>query len=575
MGNGSGTSFVADAIGVATSGTLSAGGTTALQVSIVDQTDTLYTGSSVTVNFNSPCIASGNAGILTSGSTTPVTTVTTSTGSVNVTYEALGCSGTDVVTATAVVGGSSGQSVSATATLTIAAATVGSIQFVSATPTTIGLKGTGLNETSTLVFKVENQNGGPSSGVPVSFAITTASGGTPPGGVSLSPTTATSSADGMVQTVVSSGTVHGSIVVSASVASPALSTLSTDLSITTGLPASGAFSIAVGAATYGTTTSTLACPNVEAFAIDGVSVPVTVRLADRYNNPAPDGTAVSFTTNGGHIVGSCTTPLSTSGDGACKVTWTSANPRPGLDTVTSPETIDLGYSYPAGYPDLKAAGRATVLATATGEESFNDAPGLGFYQSGDTFSNLGEPYRDDNENGSYDSGEYFLDYNGNGQRNAGTGSFVGITCTGTTPGSTCTTSTLAIGASHLIIMSTSSADPTLYSVSGFTNGGTSSAPVLSISHSSSGTLVVNVKDTNGNSMAAGTGIAFGVAPSSLGTVTAEGPTTVGCNSDLGGDNFEAAFAPSTSAAGLSGSLTVTVTSPNGTQTLFSIPLSIS
>ena len=36
---------------------------------------------------------------------------------------------------------------------------------------------------------------------------------------------------------------------------------------------------------------------------------VTVQLADRYNNPAPDGTAVAFTTNGGHVGGNCTTPF--------------------------------------------------------------------------------------------------------------------------------------------------------------------------------------------------------------------------------------------------------------------------
>ena len=41
-----------------------------------------------------------------------------------------------------------------TGTVTIAAAGIGSLQFVSATPTSIGLKGTGLNETSTVIFKV-------------------------------------------------------------------------------------------------------------------------------------------------------------------------------------------------------------------------------------------------------------------------------------------------------------------------------------------------------------------------------------------------------------------------------------
>jgi hypothetical protein len=555
MGNGSGSTFTSGAIGVATTGQLAAGGTTALQISIVDQTNTLYTGGLVSVTFNSPCIASQNAGILVSGSNTPVTAVSTTTGSVNVTYEALGCSGTDLVTATATV---AGQSLSATASLSIAQASIGSIQFVSATPTTIGLKGTGLGETSTVIFKVTDSTGGARSGVTVSFALNTTVGG-----MSLSPTTATSASDGTVQTVVSSGTVHTVVRVTASIASPALSTQSSQLTVTTGLPASAAFSIAVGVANYGGIGSNLlACPNVEGWDIDGVTVPVTVQLADRYNNPVPDGTAVAFYTNGGHIDGSCTTPLTTSGDGSCKVTWTSANPRPALNSDS---------------PSLLAAGRATVLATTIGEESFTDVNGSGFWQTGDPFVNLGEPYADANENGVHDPDEYFLDFNQNGRYDGppSPASFVGITCTGTSAGSTCTTQTLAIGAPHLIIMSTSAASPSLVSASGFTNSGSATSPNLTISHTGSGTLVINVQDANGNSMAASTGIAYSVAPTTLGTYTAIGPTQVGCNADVGGQNFEVQFAPSTSAAaGSSGNLTVLITSPNGTQTPFVIPITL-
>jgi hypothetical protein len=555
MGNGSGTGFVAGAISVGTS-TLSAGGTSALGVTIVDQTDTLYTGAAVSVTFNSPCIASGKAAILNSADT-QVTSVTTSSGAVNVTYEALGCSGTDTVTATATVGS---QNISATASLTIAAATVGSIQFESATPTSIGLKGTGLNETSTLVFKVTNSSGGPASGVQVKFALDTTVGG-----LSVSPNSAdtpayaTSAADGTVQAVVSSGTVHTVVRVTATTVNTptAISTQSSQLTVTTGLPASGAFSIAVGVANYGSSSSTLACPNVEAYSIDGVAVPVTVRLADSNNNPVPDGTAVAFVTNGGHIQGSCTTPLSSSGDGACKVTWTSANPRPALTSDT---------------PDLLAAGRATVLATTIGEESFTDVNGTGFWQTGDAFSNLGEPYLDANENGQYDSGEYFLNYDQQSTWQAGSGSYVGITCNGTTAGSTCSTSTLAIGASHLIIMSTSAANPVVASVSGFTNSGSASAPQLSIGPAATGTIVITVKDTNGNPMAAGTTVGYSLAPTTLGTATAIGPTTEGCASDVGGTPFEVQFSP-TGTAG-SGTLTVTITSPNGTATAFVIPITV-
>ena len=179
--------------------------------------------------------------------------------------------------------------------------------------------------------------------------------------------------------------------------SPALSTQSGVLAVTTGLPASLAFSMAVS------------CPDVEGLHIDGVPVKVTVRLADRYNNPAPDGTTVAFTASGGHVGGNCTTPSSAaaSGDGTCSVDWTSANPRP----------------TPSSTPPAKRTGRVAVLGTAIGEESFNDVNANGFFDPGEAFSDLAEPYRDDNESAAYESGEYFLDFNHDGIRTPASGSF--------------------------------------------------------------------------------------------------------------------------------------------------------
>jgi len=607
MGNGTGTGFVTGQLDLAvndgtTAASLAAGGTTGLLLTIVDQTGTLYNGDPVVVTFSSPCIASGSSEILASGSTTAVTSITTTTGSINASYVAKGCTGADAIKATATVGG---QSISASGTVTVAAASVGSIQFQAATPTTIGLKGTGLTETSTVVFQVTDSSGGAKSGVPVTFSLDTTVGG-----LSLSPTTQTSASDGTVRTVVSSGTVHTVVRVTASIASPALSTESSQLTVTTGLPVSNAFSIAVGPATYSNVTSTLACPNVEAAGIDGVTVPFTVRLADRYNNPVPDGTSIAFTTDGGHIVGNCTTPAATAGDGTCSVTWTSADPRPGIDPTTG--DINLTYGYPSGYPALQGAYRATIFASTIGEESFTDDNGSGFYQSGDPFSDLGEPYRDDDENGNYNLGDYFIDFNQNGKRDAPSGSFVGITCTGITAGSTCSASTLAIGASHLLIMSTGAAQISLYDIDKGTgagpfqaaSGSTAYAPKLTIPVSTAavaasagppavaaqpavnytGSVTVQVQDnscikdanghctTSGNSMAAGTTITAALDNSALGTLAVT-PVTVGCNADLGGQLFTVSFTSATSAG--SGNIIISVTSPgSGTLTTFPIAVSV-
>jgi hypothetical protein len=329
-------------------------------------------------------------------------------------------------------------------------------------------------------------------------------------------------------------------VVSASIASPALSTNSSVLVVTTGLPASAAFSMATGTGSSGN-----ACPNVEAYNIDGVTIPIVVRLADRYNNPAPDGTAVAFTTDGGHVVGNCVTPSTSAntGDGTCSATWTSANPRPQLADDN---------------PALKANGRVTILATAIGEESFTDTNGDGYYDDNEPFTSLGEPYRDDNENNQYDLGEYFLDFNGNGVRDPAPAetpaNFVGITCTTTG----CSTKTLAISTFSRLIMSTSDAQITLIS-----GGGPYTV-------NSNNPIEFNVQDLNGNPMAAGTTVTVS-ASAPLGTIS-QGTFTIPCSTELGGETYTA-FLAGASTPGV-GNVTITVVSPSGATTVLNDSTSV-
>jgi hypothetical protein len=508
MGNGSGSSFQSGMIGLSST-SLSAGGAASLSVTIVDQTGILYTGASTTVSFNSPCVAQGLATIAASGANTAgptAGTVVTTTGSVSATYTATGCSGSDVITATASVGGAA---LSASGTITVAAAAIGSIQFKSASPATIGLKGTGLGETSTVIFKVVDASGGPRPGVDVTFALSTTVGG-----ISLSPTHATSGTDGTVQTVVSSGTAHTSVVVSAAIASPALSTQSGVLAVTTGLPRASAFSLGV------------ACQNVEAYNVNNVTVPVTAILSDRYQNPAPDGTAIAFNTNGGQIVGNCSTA---GGTGSCSVNWVSADPRP----------------QPTDSPPSKRPGRATILATAIGEESFNDVNANGFYDSGEPFGDLGEPYRDDNENGTYELGEKFQDFDQNQLRTPPSGTYKGITCTGNTPGSTCSTTTLAIGKTALIVMSQSvpyGIVPAPNTTLGpLTKGNTASYTFL-------------IQDANLNPLPAGTTVELAAIGTGI-TVNDPKSFTIPCTTEPTAYSFSV----SASATAVSGSLTLKTT----------------
>ncbi|MES1192540.1 MAG: hypothetical protein ABUS47_15875 [Steroidobacter sp.] len=505
LGSGTGTSFTSGAIALSST-SISAGGSASLTVTLVDQNDVPYT-QSATISFTSSCISLGTAAIKDSGGNS-VSSISTATGTATVTYVAQGCSGDDVITASTNVNNQ--PTLTATGTITVQAATLGAVSFVSASPASIGLKGTGVQETSTLVFLVSDSSGGPVSGADVTFNLSTSVGG-----LSLSNTTAKSGADGKVQTVVKSGTVHTTVRVTATATlnSVVQSTQSSNLAVTTGIPTTSGLSVAP------------TCPNVEALNRDGVNVPVTVRLADRYNNPVPDGTAVAFTAEGGKIDGQCTSGTTSTESGVCTVNWTSQ---------TSSQPVD---------------GRVTILATALGEDSFVDTNANGFYDTGETYSDAGEPYLDANESGTYDSGEFFLDTNGNGVRDATYNGFKGITCTGTTSTSTCSLETTEIGRQTLIVMSSSDAVISVKSP-GIPSGSTASQTI---------TWTFNVQDVNGNAMPQGTKIAVS-ANSNAGTINTPTSFTVPCTGGTGGTDIGVSLTRPTTING-SGTVTITVTTP--------------
>jgi hypothetical protein len=514
MGSGTGAGFQAGILGLSTA-SLSAGGSTSVQVVLQQSDGSLYT-QPATITFSSACQAQGRATI-----TSPVTT---NSGVASTTYAATGCTGSDVITATATLGG---RSLSATGTVTVAAASIGSIVFESATPTNVSLKGTassGRVETSTVVFRVLDQSGGPRSGATVNFTLNTSVGG-----VTVSPATAQSDANGRVQTVVQAGNVATTVRVTATVMSttPAIATQSTQLTITTGIPVQNAMSVAV------------TCPNVEAWNIDGVNVTVSARLADRFGNPVPDGTAVTFNTEGGKIGGQCVTATnaSTGESGVCAVTWTSQNPRP------------------AG--GLGQSGRSTVMGTAIGEENFTDVNGNGAFDNGEPFEDRAERFRDDNENGVYDPGEYFYDFDNNGVRDAPDGYFNGVLCNDTN-GRCAGPKSTGIAASTLIIMSAS------------TPARVSPAPPTSFTVTKGGNLAVAFRfaDLNDNPMPSGTTISATAtgdglsvpAPSSFSVPCTTGPTTY---------SFVVAASATATASGI---LNISVKTPGGVETVLQYPI---
>ncbi len=504
IGNGSGAGFVAGVLALGVS-SLSAGGSTSVTANLVDENGSPYT-TSTAVTFTSTCVSQNSATL-----TSPVTTTT---GTAVSTYVAIGCSGADTITATASAGGGT---ISASVTITVAAATLGSIQFVSATPTKIALKGTGgagLSETSTVIFKVLNSVGGAVPKQNVTFDLDTNVGG-----LSISPSTAQTDASGLVQTVVQAGTIPTPVRVSATVNGTAIATQSDQLSVTTGIP------------TYKNVSLSIATLNPEAWLIDGVTVPVTARLADRFNNPVPDGTAVTFTAEGGSIGGSCTTV-----EGACSVNWVSQNFRP-------------------------SDGRVTIIASASGEESFVDTNGNGEFDDADIFPSppsaidLPEAYRDDNENGVHDSGEFFVDYNHNGLYDAADGKFNGILCTHSTLCST--TTKLIVWNQGVLVMSDSFAQIATVAAATVACGASTCADAATGT-----TITFTIGDFSHNQpMPKGTTIAISTDNGKL-----SGPT----NYTVGNTNFNGPLAYSifvgTDGTSSTGTVTVTVTAPSGTKT---------
>lgn len=339
---------------------LPAGGSARLSVTLLDGSTPYAPAQSV--SFTSPCAAAGKAEI-----SSPVTTIA---GVATTSYVDKGCGAPDVVTATSVLAGAS---TTQTATVQVEAALPGQLAFVSALPQNISLKGTGgagRQESSTVVFKLRDRNGNPLSGQRIDFSLTTTIGG-----LSINPASSTTGADGTASTTVTGGTVNTPVRVIATIPGTAITTMSDQLVVSTGVPDQNSFSLATEIF------------NVEGMDINGCQAPtgslMTVRLADHFNNPAPDGTAVSFTAEGGTVDASCLTGLvnTTLTDGtviqqkgipgSCTVRFCAASPRP-------------------------ADGRVTVLAYALGEESFEDTKGTNIYfEETDAFQDLGEPFRND------------------------------------------------------------------------------------------------------------------------------------------------------------------------------------
>ena len=501
--------------------------------------------------------------------------------------------GSYVVTASASIAGAA---VSASANYAVGSpptASATQLTFVSAQPQNIALKGTGgagRQETASVTFKVLDSAGNPVAGQQVSFALNTTAGG-----LTLTPASAVSGSTGLVTTTVAAGTVNTPVRVTATL-NGNISVPSDQLVVSTGVPDQNSFSLSA------------VIRNVEGGQFNGCTAPtgsnVTARLADHFHNPAPDGTAVSFTAEGGSIDASCLTGLvqTTQPDGSV----VTSKGTPGECTVR----------YCAGNP-RPADGRVTILAYALGEESFTDTNGNNRYDAGEPFTDLGEAFRNDravtdaNAAGIDDAytsgnavraaGEQYIDSNGNAAWDQnGNGIYNGVLqATPNISGG----NTVHVRQAMVMVLSNSTAAVSLLDSA-------SGTATLALDHCTNNVAFNNtthtysfaIRDNNptvfatnrrsahagdplwlydrpGNPLPAGTQINFTV---SNGTLQSAANITVPNTSSADSSTWVynvALISDASQNSGLvctnllsSGVLTITVTTPNGTITQFSYPV---
>jgi len=461
MGNGTGTDFVQNQA-KATETSLQAGASTEISVNVVDSNNSNIAVTDVhSITFASDCASNG----LSSFSATEVSTVS---GLASTTYTAAGCSGNDVVTASVTI---NAVIHTAPVTLTIESDQVLGVEFVSVTPSQLSLAGLGADETAVLTFRLVGEQSAPIIGEEVRFTTSSTVGG-----IRLAEGSDTDVTDsqGLVTTVLQSGTISTSVEVIAEHVSTGITASSGDITISTGIPVADRFSLSLDK------------HNPHAWNVDGVVINFSVIASDFFGNAVPDGTRVSFaSTEAGNIDDSCLLV-----DGQCSdVKWISANPGP-------------------------SNGQVTILAHTTGAEAFDDLNGNNVFDAGDNFNvsgdqDLAEAYIDENENGFYDLGEFFVDANENTVRDLADGEWNGPCMSGIDPSALCPANVpTSVTIARTFTFTMSSSDVVFFNQGNFgAAGGIINLPGFGLSNTISNLVL---SDINGNSLPGGTQISFTV-----------------------------------------------------------------
>ena len=288
--------------------------------------------------------------------------ISSNQGDVSATYQAIDdngnlCEGEQTITVAPVSNPTNSQ----TLTVNIEGIEASSIVYTTTDDVQLGANNSGSSKSGNIEFTVY-ANGRPAANqrvqiskvfAPTDFSFVKLGNQTPE--------TVTSDSQGRVTVNLYPGALPGPVEIKATlVSNSSVFALSKNVSVATGRATQNGFSISLS-------------KNVLAAGVDGDIATVTARLVDRVGNPVPNGTVVSFVSEGGRIIPSCATA-----NGQCSVEFSTQNPRPVDD-------------------------RISVVAYVEGDKSYTDKDGDNQFGAGDILTrNIGDFFRDDNENNQYD-----------------------------------------------------------------------------------------------------------------------------------------------------------------------------
>lgn len=339
---------------VAANTSLDSGGSTIITLKTQDSV-TKNNQNNITVNFSTSCGTFDNNAVVSSNQ-----------GDVAVTYKAIDINGKLCEGGQKIIATGSNVSVSKSVDIQIAAIAANSLVYTTVGKVNLVTRNSGSASSGRIEFTVY-ANGTPAANQDVNIELTKA-----PSDLSFVtdgnriPKTVKSDASGKVNVNLYPGNLPGPVEIKATLASNTnIFVLSKEVAVASGRVTQNGLSLSVSKVAL-------------AGDGDGDISTITARMADRVGNPVPNGTVISFISEGGSITPNCATT-----NGVCSVNLTTQNPRP-LDS------------------------RVSVLAFVEGDKEYVDVDNDNMYTIGidKLTQNIGDFFLDDNENNQKDEGEF-------------------------------------------------------------------------------------------------------------------------------------------------------------------------